>query len=364
MLGGTADAGWWLADWYPIMAGWEADDGWYLDSPTPYGDPTFADAATYRLSFEAPSDLLVLGSGATTSTAPGLAAGNATTTIDTAPGRDLTLVLLPNGTPDLVAVTGAQADGFAVRISVPSALAVPGLLEAIAGTTGEMLAMLEPWLGEYPDTELDITTASLGGPGAVSWHGIIWLDVGDVVEDGVLSDAERDRLRFTLTHELVHQWIAGVVGSNNNDHGFMSEGLANLLAVLAIRETDGPEAAEGYLRGISRGYLALLDGGIDGVADAPLTASTDIGTRSQLVYGKAALGFEAIRQEIGNAAFLAGLSAYAGDFRFLVSEPHDLQRALEDGSGTDLGDLWQHWFLDADMTVAEANRLLDGFRET
>src|SRR5680860_936693 len=65
ILGGDEDDGWRLADWHPILAGWEDGSGWYLDSPTRFGDPTFAESATYDLELTAPDDYTVLGSGVT-----------------------------------------------------------------------------------------------------------------------------------------------------------------------------------------------------------------------------------------------------------------------------------------------------------
>jgi len=280
ILGGRAGRGWWFADWYPILAGWEPDDGPYLDPPTPFGDPTFAEAATYELTFTAPDHYRVLGSGVTRHrTVDGLT-GQATTTIEAGLGRDLALSLLPVG-------------------------------------------------------------------------------------PGIVSAGEREELRFVLTHELGHQWIGGIIGSNNNDHGFISEGLTNTLAVLVIREVDGPAVAEGYLREwVASGYRVMVETSGDGVVDAPIRATTDIVSRARLVYGKAALGFEAIRQEIGDAAFFAGLDAYAREYRFAVSAPEDLRRAFDAASGADIAPLWSFWFEERATTVADIDALLDGFATT
>src|SRR6478735_593258 len=59
---------WTLADWYPIIAGWDPDLGWRDDPPTPAGDPTFADAALYDLALTLPDGYQVIGSGESTMT--------------------------------------------------------------------------------------------------------------------------------------------------------------------------------------------------------------------------------------------------------------------------------------------------------
>ena len=362
ILGGDRETGWWLADWHPILAGWEAGSGWYLDPPTRFGDPTFAESATYDLVLTTPDQYLVLGSGSTTGATVDESLDLQTTTISTPPGRDLTLSLpLAEDTETTV----RSVAGIDVRVTLPDDLARPGLAEAILAVAADTLPVYESWLGEYPGDELDITAVPLAGAGGVSWSGIVWLVLAPLVEDGELSAGERERLRFVLTHELSHQWIGGIVGSNNNDHGFMTEGLANALSVLAMREREGVEGAERYLREwVASGYRAMLASGRDGIADAPLTDETDIATRGHLVYGKAALGFEAIRQAIGDEAFFAGLAIYARDYRFAISTPDDPRRAFEEASGADLGPLWSFWFEERATTVADVDAVLHGFGNT
>lgn len=369
ILGGDVDSGWRLADWHPILAGWEVVEGWYLDPPTRFGDPTFAESATYELELTAPDDYEVLGSGITVEETIGGSTDQVTTIteqlttiIETAPGRDLTLSLLPDAPPGAIETNERDIAGFTVRVSLTRDQAIPGLAAAILEIASETLPLYESWFGEYPDRELDITAAPLAGANAVAWNGMVWLDLEAIVRDGELSDRTLDILRFVLTHELAHQWIAGIVGSNNNDHGFMSEGLANILAVLAIREIHSIDEAERALRAfVAASYLAMLESAEDGIADAPLGTDSDIGTRAQLVYGKGALGFEAIRQTIGDDAFVAGLGEYATEFRFRVSGPDDLRHAFETASGADLGALWSLWFEEERSTLADVVAILDSF---
>ena len=59
---------------------------------------------------------------------------------------------------------------------------------------------------------------------------------------------------------------------------------------------------------------------------------------------KAALGFAALQDEVGDAAFFTGLKQYAATMRFDVAMPDDLQSAFEDASGQDLDAFWHLWF--------------------
>jgi hypothetical protein len=361
VLSGSGDDGWWLADWYPILAGWDPGDGWYVEEGTPYGDPTFSDSATYEVALTAPAGLMVVGTGEVVGEEP-VGDRLVRRVMSTAPVREMTLALMPDAADAPVEVTERLVDGVLVRVSLPAGKAVPGLAESMLDIAGETLPHYQAWLGEYPGTDLDLSPVSLSGFGGIAWSGAVWIDIDSFVVAGEVTAGGRDRLRFVLAHELAHQWVPVVVGSNNNRHGFLSEGLANTLAVLAIRESGDVTGAERYLREqVAREYLRLLESGVDGVADAPVGPDIDMGQRGVLVYGKAAIGFEAIRQAMGQEAFLDALMLYGETFRFGNTVPGDLLAAFEASSGMELDEIWSFWFLEAGCTPEDVHAVLDGF---
>jgi aminopeptidase N len=332
-----------------------------VEDATPYGDPTYSDSATYELTLTAQDNLMVLSTGETSSEETA-GDGMVRTTISTGPVREMTIALLPDAAGAPVEVTERSIDGVLVRVSLPAGKAVPGLAEAMLDIAEETMPHYQAWLGPYPGRDLDITPVSLSGFGGIAWSGAVWIDIDSFVGDGEISTAGRDQMRFVLAHELAHQWVPVVVGSNNNRHGFLSEGLASTLAILAFRESGDGAAAERYLREqVTAGYLRLLESGVDGVADAPVGPETDMSQRGPLVYGKAATGFEAIRQLVGQEAFIAALSLYGAEFRFGNTVPADLLAALEEESGMDLDAEWSFWFLEARCTPEDVYAVLDGF---
>jgi len=88
----------------------------------------------------------------------------------------------------------------------------------------------------------------------------------------------------------------------------------------------------------------LLTTGEDHIADQPAAAFPDTFAYFTTVYRKTALGFDALRTEIGDEAFFAGLRAYAETMRFHVATPPDLRTAFEGASGRDLGAFWHGAF--------------------
>jgi aminopeptidase N len=353
VLHGDVESGWWLADWLPILAGWEPGYGWYLEPPGTLGNPTFAASAVWSLSLTMPSNLAVFGTGTVIDSGAGTGSEQIIT-IETPPSRDLTLVLLPLG--DLV-TTERTVGGIRVRLVLPSAPADPAVIDLVMDTAAEVLPFYMDTLGDLPGGEIDLVPADLAGSGGIAWSGIIWLDLDQAMAG--LDDAARANLRFILAHELAHQWVPVVVGSNNNRHNFLSESLASHLAVLAFRQGGDQVAAREYLASeVAAPYLALLESGRDGVVDDPVASTTATTDRVALVYGKGVLGFEAIRQQIGPEAYLQALNAYAVDFRFGITDPPDLQAAFENASGQDLDDLWHTWFNSATTTTSDVEEVL------
>ena len=80
------------------------------------------------------------------------------------------------------------------------------------------------------------------------------------------------------------------------------------------------------------------------MVDQPTDAFPSQAAYNAMVYGKAAVGFDALRAEIGDEAFYAGLQDYYRRFRFGVATPADLLAALERAAGRDLDETWRHWF--------------------
>jgi aminopeptidase N len=105
-------------------------------------------------------------------------------------------------------------------------------------------------------------------------------------------------------------------------------------------------------------YLNMLAGTGDAVADVSIFDQPATAPLSTLAYGKGGLGFLAIRNEIGNDGFIAGLAAYAENFRLGIAEPGDLLESFEAASGESLQDLWSVWFDSAQTTPADIEALV------
>ncbi|MGC4190076.1 MAG: M1 family aminopeptidase [Thermomicrobiales bacterium] len=382
IFGVDKDRGTWaLADWYPVLAGWELDrDAWYLDAPTPFGDPTFPETAMYTLTLETPAGYALVGTGEVVADSPGQSGSSPTQTrrVETGPVREFAMALLPDtsdtdgelrrfptapadATPAASPSTGGNDP--TVSLALYADEDIPGLADAIVDAATTALPQYQALLGALPLGHIEIASAHLAGANGVSWPGMIWLDLTTLVRDGALSEEERPGLRFTVTHEAGHQWIGGLLGLNSNDHGFMLEGLTNALAIGTIRDAYGADAAvEAMGRFVAGPYSGLVRDGRDAIADQPLTDDTNVVLRALAVYGKAGLGFEAIRQELGNDAWQAALAGFAQHFRFGIFTPDDLRTALMAAASSPdrVAALWTFWFEQAKTTLPDIDPIVQG----
>ncbi|MBA3277030.1 MAG: hypothetical protein H0T72_14705, partial [Chloroflexia bacterium] len=162
--------------------------------------------------------------------------------------------------------------------------------------------------------------------------------------------ATPNSLDFTVAHEVVHQWLYGLVGNNQYDNAFTDEGITNYLsAQVYFEEVYGEADADRIMNlHIRTPFERIVDANGDLVVNQPTDEFETGRDYVFAAYTKAPLGFEAIRLEIGNDAFFGALQTYVDEFAFAVAEPADLLAAFEASSGDDLNALWDTWFNEAD----------------
>lgn len=338
---------WVLADWHPLLAVFEPQDGWALPPVTSFGDPTYAPGAFYDVTLTAPQHLLVASSGITVETAT--ANGLTTRRTIAGPARDFVLVAAEQVTPLRQDVDGTQ-------ITLWTA---PDLDPAIAARTLEIAADVlrnyQARWGAYPLRELELVQVNPSGALGIAWSGLLFLD-GPTLLEGY-GERNDDGLAAVIAHEISHLWWGILVGGDSNEYGYIPEALATVSALLYIDDAFGPEAARGELNAwaIEPARRLLRDG--DTIVNLPASDDQDASIRYASLYGKGTLGFLALREAIGDDAFDATLRQISRQYGWKEMTPDQLRAAFEAVSGQDLQALWAHWFDEAAMTEAEIDTL-------
>ena len=354
---GTDD--WVLADWHPIVAGWDAELGWRTDPPTAHGDPTYADIGLYDINVTLPDRYSVVATGVEKAVEL-LSDGLQSISIVTGPSRDLTLVI----SDELVPLEGTFGESTVRVWTYPAAESQT----AAEWVLTESVAALDAWgarYGIFPGIELDlVATPVQQSVLGVSWTGLVMLSDALMLIDTGWIDSSPDTARFAIVHEIGHQWWGNMIGANSNDHPFMVEGLTNALSVEIASEIYGADAAIAMLDSQIAGRFrqALTQNG-DGIVDTP-AGSEDLNGpgRAALAYGKGALGFLAIRLAMGDDAWHAAMEDFADTYLYDNAEPADLLAMLiaYAPDGVDVPAIWHHWFEEATATTAEIDALAAG----
>jgi aminopeptidase N len=357
---GAAAGTWSLAHWYPVLAGYGADGEWNLRPPSFNGDPIFTNTALYEVTLTAPAGLVLVTTGSEVA-AEAAGEGQTRHRILTGPVRDFTIVA-----DDDFQVVSQDVDGTTVN-----AWYNPGReegAEKVLDYGAASLEMFNDLFGAYPYEEFDLVDVAVGGGAAgVEFPQLVFIG-DDYYDNPRIEEALPGFFEFLVVHEVAHQWWYGLVGNDQYVDAFLDEGLTNYVSTVYFERRYG-EAAGDYqvALNLELPYLAdLFHGRGDRVVDQPTDDFPGMGDYGVAIYSKGALGFQAIREAIGDEAFFAALDAYADQFRFKVATPADLLAAFEVAAGQDLDELWRHWFEATegtqDYTEADLAAVMDEVR--
>lgn len=330
----TPETGTWtLAHWFPMLAGYDPESGWEVDPPAAWSDITFSNTALFDISLTAPDDLIVVTTGIEVESDEG--EDYRTARIITGPVRDVAIVAEPN----LLSSSTEVGETTITSWYRPGEEAGGETILQWAAQSFEIFTEL---FGPYPYTTLDIAPV----PEVIGYEFPQFVFIGNAFyPDPETLGSRPGAIEFLVAHEVAHQWWYGLVGSNPHRHAYLDEGLTEYSTILYFEHQYGDEVAASYLRdGLMHRYALMLASSGDQIVDQATAAFPDVGTYYATVYRKAGLGFEAIREEIGDEAFFDALQAYAEAYQYSVAAPDDLLAAFEDASGQDLAEIWTLWF--------------------
>ncbi len=338
---------WVLADWHPLLAVIEPQDGWALPPVTAFGDPTYAPGAFYDVTLTAPENLLVASSGIAIETAT--ANGVTTRRTIAGPARDFVMVAAERAVP-------LRQDVDGTRITLWTAPDLdPATAARTLGIAADVLRNYQARWGAYPLRELELVQVNPSGALGIAWTGLLFLDGPSLLEG--YGERNDDGLAAVIAHEVSHLWWGVLVGGDSNEYGYIPEALATVSALLYIDDAFGPEAAREELNAWAIDPARRLLRGGDAIVNLPASDDQDASTRYASLYGKGTLGFLALREAIGAEAFDATLRQISSQYGWQEMTPDELRAAFEAVSGQDLAALWTHWFDEAAMTEAEIDAL-------
>ncbi len=259
--------------------------------------------------------------------------------------------------------------------------------QAALDTAVTSLELFSELLGPYPYTELDVAEATLvGGAGGVEFSGMVliagflyrdpttsqspmaslmqlWGSLGMGGMTPQMADMLAGQRRFVVAHELAHQWVPGLVGTNSQEDPVVDEALAQYLAGRVAERQLGTEAGrEERDRNVLLNYaLYRLLGGQDAVAGRPTGAFASTLEYGALVYGKAPYLYTALEERHGRPAVERALRRAVDRHAWGIVDTEGWIAALEAGGLSQASGAAQRWWVEAhgdeDLGIDEDGRV-------
>lgn len=313
----------------PLLAVY-GSEGWRMDMAESYGDAAFTDVALFEVHLTAPETLLVVTTG-TVFTTTRVAGTQVTHHIVSGPARDFCIFAGPE-----LRVVRTMADEAAVYSYYQPNHADGG--RAALWQAAAALRIYNRLFGPSPLAEFKIVEAPLGVRG-MEYPGL------SLIGDDLYAPANREDQEFLVAHEVGHQWWYNLVGNDPLLSPWQDEGLTEYNTAFYYRLLYGQARADELKR--VRWTIpaeSLVTRGRDAPIGKPV-AEYPVADYEAVVYAKGALFFDAVRQAIGDEAYLKALRAYRQQYAYHTVGPADLIRAFEKASGSDLGALYQKWVM-------------------
>lgn len=305
----------------PQLAVW--DGGWRTDV-TVLPDHVYAVSGLYHVFVSAPAEWLAAGSGV--EVARTVQGSLATSELVSGPVREFALAL------GRFQSLEADADGITVRVLYRRDGRVPeDVARKILARASQALATATDRYGPYPYRALNfcVLEAGRGYSDAREYPGFILL----LLDHGYSATTHQD-----VAHEVGHQWFYGMVGNDIYQDPWMDEGLAQYTTFVVMQQWDGAAAANAYFSAeiadlASRSRYSLR----------PANAYPSWSSYYASVYGRGGMFVAALRAQVGDEAFFAGLRQYVERSHYGIAHPDDLRLALEAASGQKLSKLFAQW---------------------
>jgi hypothetical protein len=327
VLFGYSQGMWSLPDAYPLLAVHDRM-GWHEDLAPAHGDAVFAEAALYEVTLTVPPTLTVALAG-TVMTDTLDAEGRRIYRVIGGPFREFAWLASAD-----YAVSETRAQGATVRSYYLMGDESAG--QAALNTAAAALRAYGDAFGPYPFPVMTVVEAPMEYYG-MEYPGLNLIGLA-------LYRDHRAELEDRIAHEIAHQWWYSQVGNDQINTPWLDEGLAEYSTATYYRQVYGEARANTLVnqRWLVP-YQVAVEEGRDAIVNQPSLAFGE--EYEVVVYGKAALFFDALRQNLGDETYLAVLRQYVDRFRWRIATPDDFLLVAEEVSGQDLDGLYSRWIL-------------------
>jgi aminopeptidase N len=308
-----------LANWFPILAVFK-DGSWQADPVLMGGDAVTSQTALFKVTITAPESWQIASTGTQIQQID--EQGLSKHIYVSGPVRDFMIAASPafemrqTLVDDISIVQWGPAD---TQVSWDAALE----------DARTALSYYEKTFGSYPFNELDVVAVKLQNASGVEYPGLVL-----IYDSGYLNTQEQEYLKIVIAHEIAHQWWYSLVGNDVLRNPWQDEALATFSSWMFLEISSPGIDYIGHYQTQVNNYDHQNPGQS---IEQPLEAFQ--GRDSQyglVVYIKGALFFNAVRAQMGDAAFSQALAAYYQKYKYKLVYPADLLILFTQTCGCDL----------------------------
>lgn len=160
------------------------------------------------------------------------------------------------------------------------------------------------------------------------------------------SQEDADMQHFIAAHEILHTYFPFYMGINERRYSFMEEGWTTAFEYLFNSKRFGTAKADSLFQNFRvRGWIGNLSSDADIPIMTPEDALSGISSGySNNKYGRAALGYLALKDLLGDAEFRKGLHGFINNWNGKHPTPWDMFNSFNSATGKDLNWFFNAWF--------------------
>lgn len=326
-----------FGNFYPIACVYENGKGFRKDLYTSNGDPFYSECSNYNVNITFPFEYQIATSGEIISNKND--ENLKKISIKCEKMRDFSFILSKNFKIEKEIYQKIKINYFGYQEDDNTNECFKTCVDAVK-TFSELF-------GEYPYGELSVAKSNFFY-GGMEYPGLV------LISDELKTQSE---INYVIVHEIAHQWWYGVVGSDQINHAWQDEGLAEFSTLLFFKHN--LEYGEDYsklIESATQSYQLFekvyknVNGQVDTSMDRSLSQFATEPEYTQNTYTKGVLMFDAVMQSVGEKKLLKGFKKYYKDFSFLIATPENLIDCMNRGSGYNLESFIRSW-LDGKVVI-------------
>lgn len=307
------------------------DEGWNVEIPALNGDMIYSDPAFFTVNLVTPADLVIATSGVKVDEQ--VKDGVMTQTIVAGPVRDFYLAASAR-----YAQVSGQVGETLITSYYPVEYAEGGQFVLEVGVNA--LKTYNERFGPYPYTELDLVSTPMQA-GGMEYSGIVAMGIQYYDPQAIYAGMPALTFLETATaHEVAHQWFFNMIMSDQIDEPWIDEGMAQYLTALYYEDTYGASAArsirDSWYSRWNRVKSRAMAIGLP-VRDY---SETDY---SAIIYGRAPLFIQALREKMGDEMFFKFLHALFADYEWGILTTQEYRALAEQTCDCDLQQDFANW---------------------